>query len=133
MVNVINEILSIIWMTFKSFGIEMIKFLYNLSGLPTTRYGLVQFICDKNLVFFNNEILTSVLLWIAPLLVSHIIVYFCDKFKIRNIKDKEILSIILYVLILYLFSSWIFWTIVGVICFIVGIIYFYNRNKPLMD
>lgn len=129
MFDILWVFLESVWIVFKTVGIILIKLVYDLSSLPTSSYSLVQFICKHNVVILNNEKLTNVLLWIAPLIVSHLTVYLFDKFKIRNIKVKELLSIILYIIILNLFSSWIFWTILGVTIVIVGIIYFYSNNK----
>lgn len=104
--------------------LEIMKALFNLFkpcfgtileliNLPQTKYDLVKFFCEKNIILFDNENLTKILLYIIPLIVAHVLGYFPSLFKKRNIWIYESLSIILYLFILILFSLWYFWVLVG--------------------
>ena len=103
----------------------------DLINLPQTKYDLVKFFCDKNIILFGNENLTKILLYIIPLIVAHILGYFPSLFKKRNIWIYESLSIILYLLILVLFSLWYFWILVGL--FVVIWIIFEIKSTYLDD
>ena len=94
--------------------------------LPTTPYGLVKFIADKNVIILNNQTLTMAVLYIVPLIVSHIVGHLMIPQSRFGWKVKELISILLYIFILYLFSSLIFWiTIISIVVIgsIVTIIY----------
>ena len=119
MLNILFEAIKIIGQVFWSFGAMIFKIIYELSNLPTTQYGLVKFIAENNIVIFNSAIFTKIIMFVTPLIVSHMLVYLTTFFGIKSFKIKEGLSIILYLMILYLFSSWMFWLIIGSIILIV--------------
>ena len=84
-------------------GLAFVKGLYQFSGIPTTQYGLVKYIAENNVLLFNSESFTKIIMFVTPPIVSHLIVCICDCFRIRGFKVKEVLSIILYLVNLYIF------------------------------
>ena len=120
----IKIVLTTIWLYAKA----IFNALYYLSSIPTSVYGLVQFLVEKD-YYVLNDTFTKVLLFIAPLVVSHILVYLCDLFKLRRIVEKEIISVGLYVAILYLFTLWQFWVAVVVIIVAIVIYNAINNSK----
>lgn len=134
MLNILFEAIKIIGQVFWSFGTMIFKTIYELSDLPTTQYGLVKFIVKNNIVIFNNAIFTKIIMFITPLIVSHVVSYLTSLVGIKSFKIKEGLSILLYLMILYLFSSWVFWLIICILIFALittCIIAFIINNKEL--
>ena len=129
MFNAIMEGVKVFLFTIWSVGLAFVKGLYQLSGIPTTQYGLVKYIAENNVLLFNNEAFTKIIMFVTPLIVSHLIVYICDCFRIRGFKEKEVLSIILYLVILYIFSMWQFWLIIGIIVFSIVIVTILSNVK----
>ena len=113
----------------------MFKTIYELSDISTTQYGLVKFIAENNIVIFNSSIFTKIVMFITPLIVSHVIGYLTKLVGIRSFKIKEWLSIILYLMILYLFSSWVFWLVIGVavLTVVVTFILSITNNRKAMN
>ena len=135
MLNILFEAIKIISQVFWKFGVMMFKTIYELSDIPTTQYGLVKFIAENNIVIFNSSIFTKIVMFITPLIVSHVIGYLTTLVGIRSFKIKEGLSIILYLMILYLFSSWVFWLVIGVavLTFVVTFILSITNNRKAMN
>lgn len=135
MLNVLVEVIKIISQVFWKFGVMMFKTIYELSDIPTTQYGLVKFIAENNIVIFNSSIFTKIVMFITPLIVSHVIGYLTTLVGIRSFKIKEGLSIILYLMILYLFSSCVFWLVIGVavLTFVVTFILSITNNRKAMN
>ena len=135
MLNALFEGIKIIAQVFWNFGVMMLKTIYELSGIPTSQYRLVKFIAENNIVIFNSAIFTKIIMFITPLIVSHIVVYLTSLVGIKSFKVKEELSIFLYLIILYLFSSWIFWLVIGsvVLIFVVSFILNYVNNQKVMN
>ena len=86
-------------------------FFLELTELPTSTYGLVEFLCKNNLLIMNSKLLTEGILVVVPLTVSFIV----GKLNIKRKKDKEMFSIILYVTILYIVSLWQFWVALAIL------------------
>lgn len=122
MIRVLIDAIKVIAQVFWNFGVMVFKMIYELSNIPTTQYGLVKFIAENNIVIMNNTILTKIIMFITPLIVSHILGYLTSLIGIKSFKIKEGLSIILYVMLLYLFSSWLFWLVIGVTISIIIIV-----------
>ena len=119
LLDVIETIAIVVW----KFTISMLKIVYEISGIPTTQYGLVKFVAENNIFIFNSAVLTKIIFFITPFIVSHILGYLTSLFGIKSFKVKEGISIFLYIMILYLFSSWEFWVIVSGTILILIVVY----------
>jgi hypothetical protein len=119
MLNVFWEIIEVLGYTIFKFGSMFVKMFIDISGIPTSQYGLVKYICENNLIILNSKFLTNVILFIVPIIGSHVVVYLLTMAHIKSVKVKEGLSIVLYLLFLYLFSSLVFWIILGVVLLLV--------------
>ena len=129
MFNAFLEAIGVLFYTIWNFGLAIGKALYQLLGIPTTQYGLVKYIVENNLLLLNSASLTKIIMFVTPLIVSHLIVYLCDLFRIRAIKVKEGISIVLYLIILYAFSMWQFWLIIGIITLFIIVVLVLSNIK----
>ena len=131
----VKEILWTLLSSMWKFGEVVFTAIKGALQIPTSPYGLVKFIAENNIVFFNNEELTKAFFFIIPLIVSHVIGYLPTFIKRADWRISEVLSIALYALLIYLFSSVVFWIVVGSIIAIlitVYIIYKVKTNRATM-
>ena len=119
-----------------SLFMELIKFIFILAGtifdlflelteLPTSTYGLVEFLCKNNVLIMNSKVLTEGVLIVVPLAVSFIV----GKLNIKRKKDKEMFSIILYISILYIVSLWQFWVALAILAVSAAILLIVRRHN----
>ena len=130
--NIINELFkalfTAIWELFK-----IVPTVLDFIDIPTSKYGLIEFLIKHNVVFFGNTSFTKLILFVVPLAVEVLCNYFIKKLKIRDRESKENIKILLYIGLLYLVSLWYFWLAVGIIVLIIVIIVIYRFiivNKP---
>lgn len=126
----LKELFSLLMVLIKFIFIlagTIFDFFLELTELPTSTYGLVEFLCKNNVLIMNSKVLTEGVLIVVPLAVSFIV----GKLNIKRKKDKEMFSIILYISILYILSLWQFWValaILAVSAAILMIVRLHNRR-----
>lgn len=117
--QLVGEILYLLFYTIWNFLKIILSLIYDLFGIPTSQYELVKYIFENNVILFNNEIITKIIMFIIPYIVSYILSFFVIK---KHSKDFVVLSIVLYLLILFLFSFYQFWIIIGGVLLVVSIV-----------
>lgn len=88
MLNVLLEAIKIIVQVFLEFLVAIIKMIYEISGLPMSQYGLVRFFAENNIIIFNSTTFTNIIMFITPLIVTHILCYLTSLIGIKSIKVK---------------------------------------------
>lgn len=114
-----GEILYVLFYTIWNFFKIILSLIYDLFGIPTSQYELVKYIFENNIILFNNEIITKIIMFIIPYIVSYILSFFAIK---KHSKDSVVLSIVLYLLILFLFSFYQYWIFIGGVLLVVSIV-----------
>lgn len=108
------------WGSIFSSIFEFFKVCFNmfigLLQIPTTPYGLVKFISEHSYIIFGSETLSKIVLSIVPLIVSLVIAYLSKAFGVKKTgRFAFILTIVLYVVMLYLFLHFVTWIIIALI------------------
>lgn len=112
--NIVLDLLKELWIIFKEI-FKLILVSLERIDIPTSKYGLIEFMIKHNVIFFNSVSLTKIILFLAPLIVGLLTHYIVKKLRIRDSESKENINIILYLCILYVFSLWQFWLVIGII------------------
>lgn len=131
--NIIIEALKAIFIVLREF-LKLIPTFLELIDIPTSKYGLMEFLIQHNVVLFNSISLTKIILFIVPLVVGALSNFIIKKLRIRDRESKENINILLYLGILYIVSLWQFWLAVGIIAFIalvIVIICLVNNKKDI--
>ena len=118
--NIIIEALKAIFIVLREF-LKLIPTFLELIDIPTSKYGLMEFLIQHNVVLFNSISLTKIILFIVPLAVGALSNFIIKKLRIRDRESKENINILLYLGILYIVSLWQFWLAIGVIVLIIVI------------
>ena len=124
-----KEIVSVLLSSIVGWINVVFELVEGIFQLPTTPYGLVKFIAENNIIFFNSAVLTKFFFHIIPLIVSHAVGYLLNPLGKVNWKVKEAISILLYVVLINIFSSARFWIIIGLIVIAIATIVITYRVK----
>lgn len=119
--NIIIEALKAIFIILREF-LKLIPTFLELIDIPTSKYGLMEFLIQHNVVLFHSVSLTKIILFVVPLAVGALSNFIIKKLRIRDRESKENINIILYLGILYIVSLWQFWLAIGILGLIIIII-----------
>ena len=124
------EILKALFIPFYYLGKAIITVFIDLLSIPTSPYGLVKFLVSKDIIF-HSETLTRILVLLASVLVSLLVSLIAKTIgdKDKNGSGYGLISIVLFLLIMTLFSSWVFWLVIGIIVILIVLYAILNKQK----
>lgn len=128
----LKDIILVLWTAITGiFNIILdVFFTFIENKIPMSLYGLVKIVTKEEVLLYNDNLFNKIILFLAPLVVTFILTLLLKKIDIRKSK-KENMKVILYFIVLYIFSLAFFWIIALVIfiIFIMKFILFLRKNQ----
>lgn len=128
----LKDIILVLWTAITGiFNIILdVFFTFIENKIPMSLYGLVKIVTKEEVLLYNDNLFNKIILFLAPLVVTFILTLLLKKIGIRK-SEKENMKVILYFIVLYIFSLAFFWIIALVIfiIFIMKFILFLRKNQ----
>lgn len=128
----LKDIILVLWTAITGiFNIILdVFFTFIENKIPMSLYGLVKIVTKEEVLLYNDNLFNKIILFLAPLVVTFILTLLLKKIDIRK-SEKENMKVILYFIVLYIFSLAFFWIIALVIfiIFIMKFILFLRKNQ----